>query len=130
MEPNHKLHFSRTSLDFSAADQEAMPGVIIKPCLKRSVKPRFQCLHLDAGLTPVWSEAIELRSLGSLRTPNITERHSEEGGCLLSSIIQANVPDKYSLSPRACEGILRRANARGKALPPILKEALEARAAE
>jgi hypothetical protein len=51
---------------------------------------------------------------------------------LLSSILQApeTVPPKYSLSPKACQGILRRANARGKELPPMLKAALETRVAE
>lgn len=32
--------------------------------------------------------------------------------------------EKYSLSPTACLGILKRAEKRGKELPPILKEAL------
>jgi hypothetical protein len=32
------------------------------------------------------------------------------------------------LSPKACLGILRRASARGKALPEILKKALEQQA--
>jgi hypothetical protein len=36
-----------------------------------------------------------------------------------------NVPGKYYLSAKACEGILRRAERRGKELPPMLKEALE-----
>ena len=35
------------------------------------------------------------------------------------------VPEKYYLSPRACLGILKRANARGKELPEILRLALE-----
>lgn len=51
----------------------------------------------------------------------------------LSSILQVNVPETYYLSARACEGILRRAERRGKQLPAILKEALEqqiARASE
>jgi hypothetical protein len=43
----------------------------------------------------------------------------------LSSILQVNVPEKFYLSPTACEGILRRAERRGKQLPPMLKEALE-----
>ncbi len=112
---------------------EAMPGVIIEPCLKRSQRARFQCLDLDAGPAPEWCEGVDLISLGSSKTPvNITESHSEGGACLLSSILQAqaSVPQKYSLSPKACQGILRRAQARGKELPPMLKAALEARAAE
>lgn len=43
----------------------------------------------------------------------------------LSSILEANAPEKYYLSAKACEGILRRAQRRGKALPQMLKLALE-----
>lgn len=43
----------------------------------------------------------------------------------LSSILQVAVPEKYYLSRRACEGILRRASRRGKQLPELLKTALE-----
>jgi hypothetical protein len=43
----------------------------------------------------------------------------------LSQILEAHVPEKYSLSAQACRGILNRAQRRGKELPPMLKEALE-----
>ncbi|ORT99059.1 hypothetical protein D081_2238 [Anaerovibrio sp. JC8] len=36
--------------------------------------------------------------------------------------------EKYYLSQRACQGILRRAAARGKELPQVLKLALERQA--
>lgn len=42
----------------------------------------------------------------------------------MSQILQEEVPPKYYLSKTACLGILRRAAARGKELPPQLKEAL------
>lgn len=45
-----------------------------------------------------------------------------------SSLLEILVPHadtKYSLSPRACQGILNRAARRGKVLPPRLQEALE-----
>ena len=42
----------------------------------------------------------------------------------LSQILQDEVPSKYYLSRTACLGILRRAEARGKELPPQLREAL------
>lgn len=42
----------------------------------------------------------------------------------LSQILQEDAPDKYSLSGKAARGILRRAEKRGKELPPMLKEAL------
>lgn len=43
----------------------------------------------------------------------------------LSQILEVNAPEKYYLSAKACAGILRRAEKRGKELPPMLKEALE-----
>lgn len=52
-------------------------------------------------------------------SPNVVE----ESG--LSQILEANVPQKYYLSERACVGVLRRAERRGKELKPILKLALE-----
>jgi hypothetical protein len=46
----------------------------------------------------------------------------------LSDVLETqNVQEKYYLSARACEGILRRAEKRGKKLPEALREALEAR---
>jgi hypothetical protein len=47
----------------------------------------------------------------------------------LSEVLQRIGPDeRYWLSPKACQGILRRAGRRGKALPEALRTALEARA--
>jgi hypothetical protein len=49
---------------------------------------------------------------------------------LLSDVLETgDVPQKFYLSPKACEGVLRRAEKRGKALPPQLKSALEKTAA-
>lgn len=36
----------------------------------------------------------------------------------------SNVPQRYFLTPRACAGIIRRAQSRGKNLPPYLADAL------
>ena len=50
---------------------------------------------------------------------------SEEGVCGLSEILEDGaVPSKYYLSGRACLGILRRAERRGKKLPDVLRAAL------
>jgi len=44
----------------------------------------------------------------------------------LSDVLEIGlVPPKFSLSAKACSGILRRAERRGKALPVMLKAALE-----
>ena len=57
-------------------------------------------------------------------TRNIGESPSAAVESTLSQILQETVPEKYFLSAKACEGILRRAERRGKELPPMLKEAL------
>lgn len=58
-------------------------------------------------------------------TLNTGEYPSAEKESTLLQILEDNVPEKYYLSAKACEGILRRAERRGKELPLILKEALE-----
>ena len=99
-------------------------GLTLKLCLRRSQKPKFQFLHLENGQTPDWYEASELMSLGACITPNILEQHSDAAESSLSQILQEKVPEKYSLSPKACAGTLRRAERRGKVLPSMLLEAL------
>jgi hypothetical protein len=56
--------------------------------------------------------------------PNTGESPKEEKGSTLSQILEATPPPKYYLSEKACLGILRRAEKRGKELPEILKKAL------
>ena len=64
-------------------------------------------------------------SHGGNLTRNTGECPSVARESTLWQILQVDAPAKYSLSARACEGILRRAERRGKALPPMLREALE-----
>ena len=123
MDNIHAMHCERTSpVRYPAASP---PEVTFRPCLKRSQKPRFLFLALENGQTPEWCEAEALISLGACTMPNISERHSDAGESFLSWILEGDAPAKYSLSPKACAGILRRAERRGKALPPMLKTALE-----
>lgn len=45
----------------------------------------------------------------------------------LSEILETeHVPERYFLTPKACAGILRRAEKRGKDLPTVLHQALSA----
>jgi hypothetical protein len=58
-------------------------------------------------------------------TLNTLEYPKDAEECLLSDVLEVgNLPQKYYLSPRACQGILRRAENRGKKLPPLLESAL------
>lgn len=45
--------------------------------------------------------------------------------CSLSDILEPHVPERYLLSAKACAGILRRAQRRGRSLPDPLRVALE-----
>lgn len=85
----------------------------------------YLCLQTGGGnpLGASWETVGALP--GVYMTLNTGEFPSEGRESTLSQILQANVPEKYYLSPKACAGILRRAEKRGKELPPMLKEALE-----
>src|SRR5271166_6088894 len=63
-------------------------------------------------------------------TLSISEFHSGAGASSLSDILEiGDLPQRYFLSPKACAGILRRAEKRGKTLPPQLHAALATMAA-
>ena len=80
-----------------------------------------------AGITPVWATVI--LSPGASSTPRrVGASHKYGNVFLLSSILEGTVPERFSLSPKACQGILRRAEKRGKELPEVLRIALERQA--
>jgi len=60
----------------------------------------------------------ESTMLSTGESPNVVKEST------LSQILQQDAPERYSLSPKACAGIIRRAEKRGKELPSMLKDAL------
>lgn len=105
-----------------------------------------------SGLLADASWEMDIQSLGELMMPNTTASLNEDEGYVylltsmdtphqeyylncgekpltpvptkLSEILETNADPKYSLSQKACQGILNRAERRGKELPRELKEAL------
>src|SRR5690606_15172487 len=64
-------------------------------------------------------------------TLNTSEWPSDAAVCSLSDILETGeLPQRYFLSATACRGILRRAEKRGKELPPMLRRALQQVVAE
>jgi hypothetical protein len=61
---------------------------------------------------------------------NTTEAPSEVVETHLSDILEQNPDPRYNLSPKACQGIMTRANRRGKRLPEMLEMALTEQAVE
>jgi hypothetical protein len=66
------------------------------------------------------------QSRGESSMPNISEWPNVGDVCSLSQVLETtSIPQRFFLSSRACAGILRRAEKRGKDLPPALKTALK-----
>ena len=87
--------------------------------------PLFLSLRTDgpqSGASPTWEENGAL--LGEFSMLSFGECPSAENASHLSQILEASPLPKYSLSAKACLGIVRRAQRRGKELPPLLKAAL------
>ena len=108
-------------------------GVTSKPSSKQSSAslsrtPRCLCLKRHDGPMPTFTWETD----GALRTELLTHNTGESPNAAvestLSQILQAEVPEKYYLSQKACLGILRMASARGKELPEVLRLALERQA--
>ena len=91
---------------------------------------RFMLLDLRPGagnmLGPYWE--YDPAWLGSPGQLNFSECPKDVVDASLSAILVATVPSKYYLSRTACRGILRRAEERGKPLPPQLEVALKLQA--
>ncbi len=108
-------------------------AVIKEPISKQSLKrfaelknQTFLFLDLRGGgnrQDSSWEMGTALHG-GSI-TPNTGESPSVARESTLSQILEVNAPEKYYLSRKACEGIIRRAKKRGKVLPDLLREALE-----
>ena len=81
-------------------------------------------LHKDGGNPPVSSWETVGALPGESMMHNFGAWPSEEKECTLSQILDLNAPEKYCLSRKACAGILRRAEKRGKVLPDMLLDAL------
>ncbi|AME03649.1 hypothetical protein AXE86_05950 [Selenomonas sp. oral taxon 136] len=114
----------------SPGHSQAIKGLILEPCLRKSDRPKFQYLNMANGQTPEWLNATSVKSHGASSTRNIGECPNVAVESFLSRILQpmTDVLEKYYLSAKACLGILRRAKERGKELPEELRIALERQA--
>ena len=98
-------------------------GRIFKKSSKRSSKLKnhtFMLLDLRPGAGNMLGAYWEYDPpwLGSFGMLNTSECPKDAVECSLWQILQATAPSRYSLSQTACLGILRRAECRGKSLPP------------
>lgn len=103
-----------------------------QPCSKRSSKsssrkpPVLKCLKRAGlpgeGITMKWED--DGAWCGELTTRNTGECPNAVVVSRLSQILEETPHPKYNLTQKACQGILRRAERRGKDLPKLLKAVL------
>ena len=104
---------SRQSSKRSSASQNRKPPIL--KCLKKAGQ-------LGGDTTMKWED--DGAWLGECMTRNTGESPNDDAVSRLSQILEVTPQEKYSLSAKACQGILRRAERRGKELPKLLKQVL------
>lgn len=104
---------SRQSSKRSSASQSRKPPIL--KCLKKAGTP-------GGATTMKWED--DGAWLGECMTRNTGESPNVAVVSRLSQILEETPQEKYSLSAKACQGILRRAERRGKDLPETLKAVL------
>ena len=114
----------------AAAPRKVRTSMRLSKPSSRLPNQTFMLLDLRPGagniLGPCWEyDPLWFGPLGTLNTSECPKDVVESS---LSQILQDTVPSQYYLSKTACEGILRRAETRGKELPEQLKLALEVQA--
>ena len=118
--------FGKMSLEHSVPQMEKISGRSSRRLSISRTVP-VMCLDLTPGAGNLLGQSFwEINSawlgeswmLNSGVSPSVARESS------LSQILQDDPPRKYYLSKTACLGILRRAEARGKELPPQLRDAL------
>ena len=105
-----------------------------RPMSKQNGSSWRMCQDFYQATADAISESSSLRwptqgiatSSGGFWIRSSSESPSVAVECSLSDILEPHVPERYLLSAKACAGILRRAQRRGKTLPEPLAVALEA----
>ena len=116
---------------FGKMSQEHSPQTKEKTLRQSSTKSvksktnKCQYLNLQNGRTQDASWETVTQSHGDSSMLSFGAYPKEDNESTLSQILMEGVPEKYNLSPKACQGILRRASSRGKVLPTVLQRALE-----
>ena len=87
-----------------------------------SVLTTDETLRKSSGFS--WSSA-GMGFNGVCLTASFSESPSAAAVCSLSDVLESHAPQRFFLSQKAAEGILRRAQKRGRTLPSRLQAALE-----
>ena len=125
-----EVDYSLRQLDlFGNCDPEDAGYALRWQKMSQDFSPQTMVSHLQ-GASESYSTAGLVKRDGGYSTASISVWPKDGSACSLSQILEANPLTKYSLSPKACQGILRRAEKRGKELPEMLERALQRVASE
>ena len=117
--------FGKTYREPLVQTKEKISGLSLKKSSKSSpIAPLFLDLRKTNGEIQALSWETDSPLLGVYSTHSFGESPSVAVESRLSQILEAAPHPKYYLSAKACQGILRRAERRGKELPEMLKTAL------
>ena len=122
----------KTSREHSAPTKAKISGRSLKKQSGLSARNAPMCLCLCGGggaradaSTMKWEDGA---LLGEYMTRSFGEYTREENESRSSQILEDSPHPKYSLSAKAWQGILNRAERRGKKLPELLEQALRIQA--
>jgi len=111
----------------SCSHLELLQVILNRPGLSGKTSPESCHQTKDGTLVPssgCWGNSGMGSPIGFL-TLNTSEWPKDAAVCsLLDTLETGDVPQRFFLSPKACSGILRRAEKRGKVLPFQLERAL------
>jgi len=123
------------------SDEEWMTSVVNSPLSLSDWLHAYARAGSSGKMSPVFCPAQEDETLApssarwassGMGTPtecwtlSSSESHNDAVVCSLSDTLETGVlPRRFFLSAKACAGILRRADKRGKALPDQLRQALQ-----
>ena len=124
MENTQLSLFGKTCQGHIAPTEEKTFGTSFKGSSPCAVIPYLSLDLQGGGLQQARSWETITPLPGEQWTPNTGECPNAAVESRLSWILEADVPAKYYLTPKACQGILNRANRRRKGLPETLEAAL------
>src|SRR5712691_8320940 len=117
--------FSRTSPAYSVLSQAANTRSVSFEKVMSEDGAMVKKTVTSPPSSPDFANA-GILAAGECLTLNLPEFHSAAAVSSLSDILETgDLPRRFYLSPKACAGILRRAERRGKELPTALRRALE-----
>ena len=126
---NQDTHSGKTSGEHCPPHEERTSAESLKNCAGSKMMP-LMCLDLRNGSQQDLFGGTDTQWHGGVSMLSTGESPRDASVSTLSQILMGTAPERYYLTPRACQGILRRCRQRGKILPEPLKTALERQAQE